>query len=95
MLSSFAVVHERGDVASTDDPLIHCYSGRQLVLAYVARNALMDWFHVPGNVRITLAQWNLVVVSNLEAFKPIIEAKFANDEWERSTAVARPTRDWW
>ena len=54
-----------------DDPLIRCQAGEQLVLAYVSRTALMDYFHLPGDMRVTLQQWNLVVDRNLEAFQPI------------------------
>lgn len=82
-LSSFSVVHARGDAAATiDDPLVHCFAGNQIVLAYVSREALMDYFHIPGERRITLKEWNLVVDRNLDAFKPIIESKFERDEWE-------------
>ena len=82
-LSKFNVVHERGATAPLlDDPLIHCQAGQQLVLAYVSRTALMDYFRIPGDMRITLQQWNLVVDRNLEAFKRIIEGKFERDEWE-------------
>ena len=82
-LSMFSVVHERGDTAPLlDDPLIHCQAARQLVLAYVSRAALMDYFRIPGDKRITLQKWNLVVDRNLEAFKRIIEGKFERDEWE-------------
>ena len=82
-LSMFSVVHERGDTAPLlDDPLIHCQAARQLVLAYVSRTALMDYFHLPGDMRVTLQQWNLVVDRNLEAFQRIIEGKFERDEWE-------------
>ena len=58
-LSAFAVVHERGDVSAVlDDPLVHSYSGKQLILTYVSRQALMDHFRIPGDSGITLAQWN-------------------------------------
>lgn len=86
-LSNFNVVHERG--GTFDDPLVHCYAGRQLVLTYVSLEALRDYFHVPGDVRITLRQWNLVVDRNLGAFKPIIEAKFARDEWDFHNAYGQ------
>ena len=82
-LSMFSVVHERGDTAPLlDDPLIRCQAGEQLVLAYVSRTALMNYFHIPGDMQITLQQWSLVVDRNLEAFKRIIEGKFERDEWE-------------
>ena len=59
-LSMFAVVHERGSASALfDDPLVHCYAGKQIVLAYISRQALEDYFRIPGDVRITLAQWNM------------------------------------
>jgi hypothetical protein len=82
-LSNFNVVHARPEAAVIlDDPLIHCFAGSQIVLAYVSRQALMDYFQVPGDRRITLAQWNLVVDRNIEALKPVIEDKFNRDEWD-------------
>jgi hypothetical protein len=84
-LSEFAVVHERGSGGGSnfDDPLIHCFDGRQLVLAFVHRIALDDYFRVPGDRPRTLKQWNLVAESNRAAFEKIIEAKYQRDE--RST----------
>jgi hypothetical protein len=82
-LSMFSVVHERGDTAPlSDDPLIHCQAGKQLVLAYVSRAALIDYFRILREMRITVEQWNRVVDRNLDAFKRIIEGKFERDEWE-------------
>jgi hypothetical protein len=82
-LSNFNVVHACPEAAVIlDDPLVHCFAGNQIVLAYVSRQALMDYFQVPGDKRITLAQWNLVVDRNIEALKPIIEDKFNRDEWD-------------
>ena len=81
-LSTFSVVSERPDAAPLlDDPLIHCQAGQQLVLAFVSRNALMDYFHIRDE-RIPLHQWNVVVERNLDAFKRIIEGKYERDEWE-------------
>ena len=80
-LSDFNVVHGRDDVSALDDPLVHCFDGKQVVLAYVARQALMDYFRIAGNQAVTLRQWNLVVDRNLEAFKAIIEAKYKNGDW--------------
>jgi hypothetical protein len=81
-LSHFAVVHERGGAAAMlDDPLVHCFADKQVVLTYVSRQALMDFFQVPGDRLITLAQWNLVVDRNLDAFKRIIETKYARGDW--------------
>ena len=40
-LSGFAVVHARtdGEEHTVDAPLIHCFDGKQLVLAFVERTA--------------------------------------------------------
>ncbi len=82
-LSDFNVVQSRPEAAMLlDDPVIHCLAGKQAVLAYVSRQALMDHFRVPGDRRVTLAQWNLVVARHIDDFKPIIESKFERDEWE-------------
>jgi len=89
-LSAFAVVHERGDASAVfDDPLVHCYSGKQLILTYVSRQALMDYFRVPGDSRVTLAQWKLVVDRNLDAFSRIIEAKYGRDDWDVHSAYGQ------
>jgi hypothetical protein len=46
-LSNFNVVHARPEAAVIlDDPPVHCFAGDQIVLAYVARQALMDHFKV-------------------------------------------------
>jgi hypothetical protein len=83
-LSDFQVVHERGAAGpSFDDPLIHSFDGQQLVLAFVGRTALNDYFRVPGSERRTLQQWNLVVESNLDAFAGIIAGKY--ESGRRST----------
>jgi hypothetical protein len=89
-LTDYVVVHERGSASPLlDDPLVHCRAGKQLVLAYVSRQALMDYFRAPGDSKITLQQWNLVVDRNLDALKPIIEAKFADDDWHVYNAHGR------
>jgi hypothetical protein len=82
-LSQFAVVQERdGTSAILDDALVHCFDDNQLVLAYVSQDALMDYFQVPRDRRVTLAEWNLVLNRNLDAFKRIIQLKYANGAWE-------------
>ena len=89
-LSMFSVVLEGGDTAPLlDDALIRCQAGEQLVLAYVSHTALMNYFHIPGDMQITLQQWSLVVDRNLEAFKRIIEGKFERDEWEMQEGLGQ------
>lgn len=72
-----------------DDPLIHCFANKQIVLVYVAREALMDYFQIPGERHLTLSDWNLVVDRNLDSFKSIIETKFDRDEWEVYSAYGQ------
>jgi hypothetical protein len=50
---------------------------------------LRDYFQIPGERRLTLRDWNLVVDRNLESFKPIIEAKFDHDDWEIYSAYGQ------
>ena len=89
-LSDFSVVHARPEAANfLDDPLIHCYAGDQVVLTYVSREALMDYFQVSGDKRLTLQQWNLVIDRNLDALKPIIQSRFDRDEWDVHNAVGQ------
>jgi hypothetical protein len=85
-LSRFAVVQERDRASAIlEDPLVHCFDDKQVVLTYVSRQALIDYFHLPRDRHITLAQWNLVVDRNLDAFKGIIQMKYANGAWEVHT----------
>jgi hypothetical protein len=87
-LTSFAVVHAReGDAFG--DPLVHCHAKKQLVLAYIAREALEDYFRIPGDQHVTLAQWNLVVDRNLDAFAKIIAAKYERDDWSIHNAYGQ------
>jgi hypothetical protein len=71
------------------DPLVHCYDGKQLVLAYVERQALMDYFRIPGGASITLAGWNSVIERNLDAFERIIAAKYDSGDWYRHRAYGQ------
>jgi hypothetical protein len=75
-LESFSVVHARtdGEDHTVDAPLIHCFDGRQLVLAFVDRTALADYFHLPQ--RPTMRESNLLVDRNLQAFARIVATKY-------------------
>ena len=42
--------------------------------------ALMDYFWVPGDRRISLNKWNIVVDRHLDGFKPVLEDKFKRDD---------------
>jgi hypothetical protein len=79
-LSDFAVVHARtdGEAHTIDEPLIHCFDGRQLVLAFVARTALADYFRMPR--RPTMRESNLIVDRNLEAFARIVAANYSRGQ---------------
>jgi hypothetical protein len=41
-LKDFSVVHERSGT-DIDSPLVHCFDGDQMVLAFVGRTALDDY----------------------------------------------------
>jgi hypothetical protein len=71
------------------DPLVHCYDGKQLVLAYVERQALMDYFRIPGGASITVAAWNSVIEGNLDTFKRMIAAKYERGDWKRYRAYGQ------
>jgi hypothetical protein len=82
-LSDFHVVHPAHEETTLlADPLVSCFAGEQRILIQVLREGLMDYFRISGDRRIMLAQWNLVVERNIEAIKPIIDAKFQHDEWD-------------
>jgi hypothetical protein len=74
--AGFAVVHARsdGEAHTVDAPLIHCFDGKQVVLAFVSRTALADYFRLPR--RPTMRESNLVVDRNIEAFARIVTAKY-------------------
>jgi hypothetical protein len=75
-LSGFTVVHARsdGEAHSDDAVLLHCFDDRQLVLAFVGRAALTDYFRLPQ--RPTMRESNLIVEQNKEAFAGIVTAKY-------------------
>jgi len=75
-LSGFTVVHARsdGEAHSDDAALIHCFDGTQLVLAFVGRTALADYFRLPQ--RPTMRESNVIVERNKEAFAGIVTAKY-------------------
>ena len=81
-LTGLAVVHARSDGVehSVDAPLIHCHDGNKLVLAFVSRTALADYFRLPK--RPSMQESNLLVDRNLDAFGRIVRAKY--DTGERS-----------
>ena len=82
-LTGFALVHEHGG-AVVEGVLVHCFDGKQLVLAFISRTAFADYFHLPPSTRSrvspSLEQCNLLVESNLETFKRLITAKFERGE---------------
>jgi hypothetical protein len=75
-LAGFAVVHARsdGEAHTVDAPLIHCFDGKQVVLAFVSRTALADYFRLRR--RPTMRESTLVVDRNLAAFARIVTAKY-------------------
>ena len=85
-LSSFAVVHARtdGEEHTIDEPLIHCFDGKQLVLAFVERTALADYFSMARRPGMRVS--NLIVDRNLEAFSRIVTAKYSRGQVDAYSA---------
>jgi hypothetical protein len=69
-LTSFAVVHEQPDSYCV---IVHAFDGRELVLAFISRRTLEDYFHRDN---VTGKSANLVVDRNLDAFARIISGKY-------------------
>jgi hypothetical protein len=53
--------------------LIHCFDDRQLVLVFISREAIDDYFHRSS---LTPRDRNLLIERNLEALIPVIAAKY-------------------
>jgi hypothetical protein len=81
-LTRFSVVHTANEHEGT---IIHCFVGREMVLAYVAREVLVDYFNWPkpsrDEVQPTLMECHLVVDRNLAAFARIIQEKYRQREY--------------
>jgi hypothetical protein len=88
-LSNFAVVRDTNASQLFGDPLIHCHDGAQLILAFVSRQALNDYFQVPGDLRRALDEWNLIIERNLQAFTRIIMAKYERDDYQTHDAYGQ------
>jgi hypothetical protein len=80
--SNFSVVYGFGGSSVLDNPLVHFYDRNQLVLVYVVRQALMDYFHIPGDRKINTDRWSEVVEENLELFSRLIVEKYERKEWD-------------
>jgi hypothetical protein len=79
-LTAFAVVHSRIDGVehTVDAPLIHCFDGKKIVLAYVSRTALEDYFSL--SARPSMQDSNLLVDRNLDALSRIVTSKYERGE---------------
>ena len=75
-MRNFQVLYEKPN--ALNDVLIHCWDGDQLVLAFVSREALDDYFRSRSS--LTIQQRNLLVDRNLDIFKRIIEKKYKNGQ---------------
>ena len=81
-LTRFSVVHSQNEHNGT---IIHCFGGHEIVIAYVPRDALDDYFNWPkpsrDKVRPSLWECHLVVDRNLSAFARIIQEKYRCREY--------------
>jgi hypothetical protein len=71
-LTNFAVVHAH--VEPLNRVLVHCFDGRQMVLVFISREAVDDYFE---HRSLTPQQRNLLMMRNLELLEPVIERKYA------------------
>lgn len=88
MLTSLSVVHADNDF---DGTIIHGFDDRELVLAFVTRTALDDYFGWPWSLpdqgppapkeRPSLKECRLLVDRNLSALEPIIQEKYRRGEY--------------
>jgi hypothetical protein len=58
-----------------DEPPIHCFDGKRLVLAFIERTALTDYFRTARRPGMRLS--NLIVDRNLKAFARVVTAKYS------------------
>jgi len=60
------VVHARtdGEEHTVDEPLIHCFDGKQLVLAFVGRTALADYFRMARVYGFSEEHWRRIRTNN-------------------------------
>jgi hypothetical protein len=82
MLTGLSVVYADSDF---DGTIIHCFNGRELVLAFVTRAGLDDYFEwpwsLPDQSRPSLREHHLVVDRNLVAIESVIQEKYRRDDY--------------
>jgi len=74
-LTRFAVVHEHAEPLNR--VLVHCFDDRQMVLVFISREAIDDYFHRSS---LTPRDRNLLIDRNLEALIPVIVGKYDRGE---------------
>ena len=74
-LTNFAVVHEHSE--PLDRVLVHCFDDRRMVLVFISREAVDDYFRRNG---LTPKQRNLLIDRNLENLIPVITTKYERGE---------------
>jgi hypothetical protein len=74
-LTHFAVVHEHSEPLNR--VLIHCFDDRQMILVFIARDAIDDYFRRSS---LEPRDRNLLMDRNLEHLIPVIAAKYDRGE---------------
>jgi len=74
-LTNFSVVHAH--VEPLNRVLIHCLDGQQMVLVFISREAVDDYFEQRS---LTPQQRNLLIMRNLELLQPVIQHKYTTDQ---------------
>jgi len=82
VITGLCVVHEGSEF---DGTIVHGFDDRELVLAFVTRTALDDYFgwpwSLPDQKRPSLKEHCLVVDRNLAAIEPIIQEKYRHGDY--------------
>jgi hypothetical protein len=74
-LTNFAVFHEHSEPLNR--VLIHCFDDRQMVLVFISREAIDDYFR---RTALSPRDRNLLIDRNLENLIPVIVAKYDRGE---------------
>jgi hypothetical protein len=74
-LTNFAVVHEHSEPLNR--VLVHCFDGRRMVLVFIPREAIDDYFR---RTALSPRDRNLFIDRNLENLIPVIVGKYDRGE---------------
>lgn len=74
-LAHFGVVHNHFEPMNR--VLVQCFDGQQIVLVFISREAIDDYFH---KTALTPKDRNLLIARNLDKLIPVIADKYRSGE---------------